>query len=92
MSTFVLFCTCSIFKYISPAGLDPDRLYHGARKPNSRLVSTRLISRPEVELDPELSHMVMQWGQFLDHDMDHSMEAVSRETFREAITVEKIKY
>ena len=59
------------------------RLYSGFRKPNSRLVSTRLISREEEELDPEISHMVMQWGQFLDHDLDHSMEAVSRETFRE---------
>ena len=29
-----------------------------------------------------ISQMVMQWGQFLDHDIDHSMEAVSRETFR----------
>ena len=66
----------------SPIGLDQDRLYAGFRKPNSRLVSTRLISREEEEVDPEISHMVMQWGQFLDHDLDHSMEAVSRETFR----------
>ena len=64
------------------SGLDPDRLYHGFRKPNSRLVSLRLLARQEVEMDSELTHMVMQWGQFLDHDMDHSMEAVSRETFR----------
>jgi hypothetical protein len=28
----------------------------------------------------------MQWGQFLDHDMDHSMEAISRETFENGIT------
>ena len=66
----------------TPVGHDPDRLYHGHKMPNPRLVSMSLVSDASVELDPELSQMVMQWGQFLDHDIDHSMEAVSRETFR----------
>ena len=72
------------------------------RKPNARLVSRTLVASSRVELDPDLSQMVMQWGQvswghvtrcslligpqFLDHDLDHSMEAVSRETFRTGLT------
>jgi hypothetical protein len=28
----------------------------------------------------------MQWGQFLDHDLDHAMESISRETFENGIT------
>ena len=41
---------------------------------------------PQVTMDERLSHMVMQWGQFLDHDIDHSMEAISRETFENGVT------
>ena len=66
----------------TPIGQDPDKLYNGFRKPNARLVSRTLVSDTKVDLDPDLSQMLMQWGQFLDHDIDHSMEAVSRETFR----------
>ena len=66
----------------TPIGHDPDRLYNGFRKPNARLVSTRVVTSKSDEEDPVMSHMLMQWGQFLDHDIDHSMEAVSRETFR----------
>ena len=36
--------------------------------------------------DDTLSHMAMQWGQFLDHDLDFAMEAVSRQTFNDGIT------
>ena len=45
-----------------------------------------LISTSKVTEDPSLSHMAMQWGQFLDHDIDHSMEAISRETFENGVT------
>ena len=66
----------------TPIGLDPEKLYNGFKKPNARLISTKLISSKTTTKDPDLTHMIMQWGQFLDHDIDHSMEAVSRETFR----------
>ena len=66
----------------TPIGFDLNKLYNGFKKPNARLISTKLISSSSTTEDPDLTHMVMQWGQFLDHDIDHSMEAVSRETFR----------
>ncbi len=61
-------------------------LYHGFPKPSSRLVSSLLISSGKTGSDRELSHMAMQWGQFLDHDVDHSMEAISREAFENGVT------
>ena len=44
------------------------------------------MSSSKITLDHELSHMVMQWGQFLDHDINLGMEAVSRETFDDGVT------
>ena len=35
----------------------------------------------QVSSDASLSHMTMQWGQFLDHDVSHSMESISGQTF-----------
>ena len=35
--------------------------------PNPRAVSSRILERLE-ELDPRYNLMVMQWGQFIDHD------------------------
>jgi len=29
---------------------------------------------------------IVKWGQFLDHDVDHSMESVSREAFETGVT------
>ncbi len=70
----------------TPQGWDPDELVNGHRLPSARLVSSELISSASVTQDDEISHMVMQWGQFLDHDLSHSMEAISRQTFENGIT------
>lgn len=51
--------------FSTPIGWDRDRLYNGYRKPMARLVSTEIISTKEITQDDKITHMVMQWGQFL---------------------------
>ena len=43
------------------------------------LCFTVLMSNLKTQLVLELVQ-VMQWGQWLDHDIDHSLEAVGRKT------------
>lgn len=65
----------------TPIGWNPEQLYHGFRKPSPRLVSTEMISTKMITPDARITHMVMQWGQFLDHDLDHALPAVSSESW-----------
>lgn len=67
--------------FAKPVGWIKDRKYYGYPKPSSRLVSTTLISTTKTTPDPEITHMVMQWGQFLDHDLDHALPSVSSESW-----------
>ena len=67
--------------FSTPIGWDKTRKYFGFPKPSSRLVSTTLISTKEITQDEEITHMVMQWGQFLDHDLDHAIPSVSSESW-----------
>ncbi|XP_058461280.1 peroxidasin isoform X2 [Malaya genurostris] len=64
-----------------PIGWNRTALYHGFPKPSARLVSTSLISTNEITSDDRITHMVMQWGQFLDHDLDHAIPSVSSESW-----------
>ncbi|XP_046815214.1 peroxidasin homolog [Vespa crabro] len=64
-----------------PIGWQKDRRYHGYPKPAARLVSTTLISTHDITSDDRITHMVMQWGQFLDHDLDHALPSVSSESW-----------
>ena len=54
-----------------------DGIFHkgpfGPPNPSARLISTTIVrDRPENE--SALSHLVMQWGQFVDHDLDLNVE------------------
>lgn len=67
--------------FSTPIGWDKTLKYYGFHKPSSRLVSTTLISTKKITPDDKITHMVMQWGQFLDHDLDHALPSVSSESW-----------
>jgi len=65
----------------TPVGWMPNILHNGHKLPSSRLVSTRLAKANHITPDHQLTHMVMQWGQFIDHDLDFVPQAVSNAQF-----------
>ena len=49
--------------------------------PSARLLSLELASAHEITEDEDFTHMLMQWGQFLDHDISFVPMAVSNSRF-----------
>ncbi|XP_043926194.1 peroxidasin homolog isoform X2 [Protopterus annectens] len=64
-----------------PRGVNSDRLYNGYSLPLPRFVSTSLIGTETITPDDQFTHMLMQWGQFLDHDLDSTVVALSQARF-----------
>ncbi|KAG7465745.1 hypothetical protein MATL_G00156750 [Megalops atlanticus] len=58
-----------------------ERLHNGFPLPLPRLVSTTMIGTETVTPDDRYTHMLMQWGQFLDHDLDSTVVALSQSRF-----------
>jgi len=58
-------------------------------RPSARLVSTELISSNEVTDDAQYTHMLMQWGQFLDHDIDFIVSSLSTLRFSDGLDCTK---
>ncbi|XP_055887034.1 peroxidasin homolog [Biomphalaria glabrata] len=66
----------------SPVGWNKHKLYRGTHLPSARLVSSLLMSADDQIInDDNFTHMLMQWGQFLDHDLDLSPQALSYARF-----------
>ncbi|XP_028406279.1 peroxidasin-like isoform X2 [Dendronephthya gigantea] len=49
--------------------------------PSARLISTQVISAAKNAPDEAFTHMLMQWGQFLDHDLDFTVTSPSSQSF-----------
>ncbi|KAG7313233.1 hypothetical protein JYU34_000332 [Plutella xylostella] len=67
--------------FSEPVGWNKDILYNNYKLPSARLVSTKIITTKEITEDVEITHMTMQWGQWLDHDLDHQLPSVSSQTW-----------
>ncbi|KAM4032969.1 peroxidasin homolog [Anomaloglossus baeobatrachus] len=52
--------------------------------PLPRLVSTTMIGSETISPDSQYTHMLMQWGQFLDHDLDQTIPALSMSRFSDS--------
>lgn len=67
--------------FSQPPGWNKNVKYNGYPLPSARLVSVSIISTTEISEDVFLTHMLMQWGQWLDHDLDHALPSVSSQTW-----------
>jgi peroxidase len=71
--------------FSTPRGWNKSLLHNGHALPNARDVSTRIITTSSITNDKRHTHMLMQWGQFLDHDLDHTVMAMSLNRFSNGI-------
>ncbi|CAD6193084.1 unnamed protein product [Caenorhabditis auriculariae] len=67
----------------TPVGWEKGRLYNGFPLPNARKISRKLIGTDEITPHTHLSAMLMQWGQFIDHDLTLTAPALTRHSYRE---------
>ncbi|KAF7704641.1 peroxidasin [Silurus meridionalis] len=58
-----------------------ERRHNNFALPLPRLVSTTMIGTETITPDERYTHMLMQWGQFLDHDLDSTVAALSQSRF-----------
>ncbi|XP_075706908.1 eosinophil peroxidase-like [Rhinoderma darwinii] len=66
-----------------PQGWTENRRINGFTLPLARAVSNQILQFPEKEqtLDKQRSLMFMQWGQWIDHDLDLAPETPAKSTF-----------
>ncbi|NWH58032.1 PERM Myeloperoxidase, partial [Geococcyx californianus] len=66
-----------------PRGWTEGKLFSGFPLPLVRKVSNKIVRFPpeQLRLDQQRSLIFMQWGQFIDHDLDFSPDTPARVTF-----------
>ncbi|XP_028652751.2 peroxidasin isoform X1 [Erpetoichthys calabaricus] len=64
-----------------PRGVYSERQNNSHPLPLPRLVSTSMIGTETITPEEKYTHMLMQWGQFLDHDLDSTVAALSQSRF-----------
>ncbi|KAM6467669.1 myeloperoxidase-like [Liasis olivaceus] len=74
-----------------PRGWTETKRYSGFPLPSVRAVSNNIVFFPNVNLtdDPFRSLLFMQWGQFLDHDLDFGPSTTATLTFMNEIDCER---
>ncbi|XP_072445622.1 eosinophil peroxidase-like isoform X1 [Chiloscyllium punctatum] len=74
-----------------PKGWTGKKLYSRFRLPLVRTVSNHILQMANqiVPLDQEHSHFFVQWGQWLDHDLDLVPQSGSTETFNNGVSCDK---
>ncbi|XP_067863990.1 myeloperoxidase-like [Heptranchias perlo] len=70
-----------------PKGWTRRTLYSGFRLPLVRRVSNQIlqVANQIVPLDQDIAHSFVQWGQWLDHDLDLTPQSGSVQTFNDGI-------
>ena len=56
----------------TPVGWDSSKTYNGFVKPSARQVSQEIMSTHNVTSHQNFTDLVMVWGQYFDHDTDHT--------------------
>ncbi|XP_021965343.1 peroxidasin homolog isoform X1 [Folsomia candida] len=69
-----------------PKGWTASKQYNGYTLPDARVVTNKIITTDSISPDSNYTHMLMQWGQFLDHDLDHALPSLSIESFGERVS------
>ncbi|XP_078139176.1 eosinophil peroxidase [Centroberyx gerrardi] len=67
-----------------PRGWDPDHTYHNFSLPPVRLVSQEVLytHNDNISLDSTLSHLLVEWGQWIDHDVVLTPQSPSTAAFK----------
>ncbi|XP_061677570.1 thyroid peroxidase [Syngnathoides biaculeatus] len=71
----------------TPRGWDPDHIYHNFNLPPVRLVSQEILftRNDNISLDSTLSHLLVEWGQWIDHDLVLTPQSLSTTAFRTGV-------